>query len=269
MFKKVLAMSLFAVLLFLSPIQNLGASASAAFSLDKSVLDKGIITVNGPQSDGVQTIVRISKDDAHYDYRFINGAHYPLQLGNGTYTVMVAELIADNKYKVVTKENVELQLADENAVYLQSISLIDWNGGTKAVGEAAKLTNESMTDMEKVTAIYTYITQTIKYDDGKAQSVSNDYIPNLDAVYDASAGICYDYAAILAAMARSLNIPTRLVMGYEASAPETYHAWNQVYLKDSGTWVTVDPTYDAARVQNGEQTPILKDPENYTITQVY
>ena len=75
MFKKVLAMSLFAVLLFLSPIQSFGASASAAFSLDKSVLDKGIITVNGPQSDGVQTIVRISKDDAHYDYRFTKGAH--------------------------------------------------------------------------------------------------------------------------------------------------------------------------------------------------
>lgn len=265
MFKKLLAMTFVTAMLLCSPKGTYAATEN--YQIDRTALDKGVITVRAAQPADVKTIVRISKGKDNYDYNLVNGAQYPLQRGNGTYSVLIAQLMSDNKYKVVSKESVELNLENENAVFVQSIPLINWNGHTKAVVQATKLTNAAKTDMEKTAAIYSYITHSIQYDFEKAQSVKTDYIPDLDAVYDSSKGICYDYAAIFAAMARSQNIPTRLVMGYEASAPTTYHAWNQVFL--NGQWVTVDTTYDAAFVQNGQDIPMIKNAADYTITQVY
>ncbi|WP_088831251.1 transglutaminase-like domain-containing protein [Paenibacillus tyrfis] len=265
MFKKLLAMTFITTLLFTAPKGTYAATEN--YQIDRTALDKGLIAVNYTPDTDTKTIVRISKGNDNYDYTLTNGAHYPLQRGNGTYSVLIAQLMSDNKYKVVSKESIELKLDNENAVFVQSIPLINWNSNTKAVVQMNKLTNAAMTDMEKTAAIYAYITKNIQYDYEKAQSVKAGYIPNLDAIYDSSKGICYDYAALFAAMARSQNIPTRLMMGYEASAPTTYHAWNQVFL--NGQWVTIDTTYDAVRVQNGENTPMIKNAADYTITQVY
>ncbi|MFB6365382.1 transglutaminase family protein [Paenibacillus elgii] len=265
MFKKLLAMTFITTLLLAAPKGTYAATET--YQIDRTALNKGLIAVNYTHNPDTKTIVRISKGNENYDYNLTNGARYPLQRGNGTYSVLIAQLLSDNKYKVISKESVELKLENENAVFVQSIPLINWNVHTKAVVQTTKLTNAAKTDMEKTAAIYTYITNNIKYDYEKAQTVKSDYIPSLDAVYDSSKGICYDYAAIFAAMARSQNIPTRLVMGYEASAPSTYHAWNQVFL--NGQWITIDTTYDAPRVQNGEKTPMIKNAADYTITQVY
>ncbi|MFE5322740.1 transglutaminase family protein [Paenibacillus sp. NPDC056579] len=266
MFKKLFTMTLLAALLIGSPK---GIEAAAPYTVDRSALDKGIITVAGSDLNDTKAIVRISKDNNKYDYYLTNGAQYPLQQGNGTYSITIAQFLSENKYKVVSQESIELKMDDENAVFVQSIPMIDWNSNTKAVAEAKRLTSDAMSDREKTAAIYSYIVRSIQYDYAKAQALDSGYTPDLDAVYDTSKGICYDYAALFAAMARSLNIPTRLAMGYEASAPATFHAWNQVYLKDSNQWITIDTTYDAARVQNGQDTPMIKQAADYTITQIY
>ncbi|MEW9702735.1 transglutaminase family protein [Paenibacillus sp. SI8] len=266
MFKKAFAVLMVAALfLVLAPQGTFAASAV----IGKSALDKGIITVNYTLAKDAAGLVRISKGDDKYDYPFIKGAQYPLQLGNGDYTVLIAESVSSNKYKVIAQETIALKMEKENEVFLQSIPLIDWNKDTKAVLEAEQLTADAVTDTDKVAALYTYMTTNFTYDHDKAETVEASYIPNLDEAFDASKGICYDYATIFAAMARSEGIPTRLVMGYEADAPDTYHAWNQVYLKDSDEWVTIDTTYDSVRVQGGESTPMFKDAADYTISKIY
>nr|WP_240344020.1 transglutaminase-like domain-containing protein [Paenibacillus sp. SYP-B3998] len=256
-----------ALFLILAPKGTYAASAQSL--VDKSSLDKGIITVNYENGKGTKAIVRITKGNVRYDYNLVGGAQYPLQLGDGSYNILIAESVSNNKYKVIAQENIDVKLENENEVFVQSIPLIDWNDETKAVIEAKKLIVGTESDKDKVTAIYSYITEKYKYDNDKAESVEAGYIPDLNKVFDDSKGICYDYAATFAAMARSEGIPTRLVMGYEVHAPNTYHAWNQVFLKDSGEWVTIDTTYDAARVQGGEETPMIKDASNYTITKFY
>lgn len=265
MFSKTWVMTLI-VALFLIVLPKGTYAASPQSIVDKSSLNKGIITVN---YESTKAIVRITKGNVKYDYNLINGAQYPLQLGAGTYNVLIAESVADNKYKVISQENIDLKLENENAVFLQSIVLINWDNTTKSVAEAKKLTADVITETDKIKAIYTYITQNVKYNNDKAQTVQTGYIPVLDEVYNESKGICYDYAATFAAMARSEGIITRMVMGYEVHSPDVYHAWNQVYLMDSQEWVTIDTTYDAARVQGGQETPMIKDTADYVITQIY
>ncbi|UQZ82976.1 Transglutaminase-like superfamily protein [Paenibacillus konkukensis] len=267
MFKKMLAMLFIAVVLMALPT---GAYAAAEpYVIDRSSLDKGIITIHYTGNTDTKAIVRITKGDDTSDYNLANGARYPLQWGNGVYNVLIAQFISDNKYRVVGQERIELKMTDANEVFLQPIQLVDWNGKTRAVAETAKLTEDAVTDKEKAEAIYSYITHTIRYDNEKARSVTTAYLPDLDTVYDTAEGICYDYAALFAAMARSQHIPTRLVMGYAADAPDVYHAWNQIYLQDSGQWVTIDTTYDAARVQKGQAPEMIKDSADYTIAQIY
>lgn len=237
--------------------------------INKSLLDKGIITVSYDKAKEINTIVRITKDKVNYDYTVVAGTQYPLQLGNGSYTVMVAEQVGGTKYKAITQETINLNMQTESDVFLQSIAQVDWNMKSKSVVKALELTKNAKTDQDKVAAIYNYITKTFKYDYVKAKTVQTGYIPILDNVFKEAKGICYDYASTFAAMTRSLGIPTKLVMGYYTKNPAVYHAWNQVYLKDTKEWITIDTTNDAVQVQAGKKTVLSKIPAEYKISKIY
>ena len=78
-------------------------------------------------------------------------------------------------------------------------------------------------------------------------------MPNLNKIYKKKKGICFDYAALMAAMLRSQRIPTKLQVGY---AGEAYHAWISCYVDEIGwvdniisfdgkDWSLMDPTLAA------------------------
>lgn len=268
MFKKPFIPAILAAFLFTLAPHGIFAASDPSM-IDKDALNKGIISVHYANNKNTKVLVRIMRENIKYDYTFVEGDQYPLQLGNGLYKVLVGESIGANKYKVVAQEQIDLEMEDENAVFLQSIPLIDWNDESKAVVEAKQLVGDKEKDIDKIRAIYGYITTHFQYDYEKAQTVADSYVPDLDTVYAESKGICYDFAATFAAMTRSQGIPTRLVMGYESNEPETYHAWNQVFLKESNEWVTIDTTYDAPHVQASEATDLIKNDSNYKISKIY
>jgi hypothetical protein len=54
-------------------------------------------------------------------------------------------------------------------------------------------------------------------------------------------GGCNEHAVLLAALARSIGIPTKMCLGLAYQEGRFYyHAWNKVYV---GEWVDVDPTF--------------------------
>lgn len=72
----------------------------------------------------------------------------------------------------------------------------------------------------------------------------------------AGTGVCEEYASLFVAMARAVEIPARLVIGFGrdrnsaedawgdgGSVREHRHAWAEAYLPDHG-WVTFDPTFN-------------------------
>ena len=84
-----------------------------------------------------------------------------------------------------------------------------------------------------MTNVYEYVIKNIAYDTAKASSVQSGYLPDVDAVLASKKGICFDYAALMTAMLRSQDVPTKLVIGYTGSL---YHAWVNVYIDNVG-WV--------------------------------
>jgi len=192
---------------------------------------------------------------------------FPLQLGNGEYTVRLMENTTGNKYKEITRTTVELSLEDSNEVFLNSIQDINWTQNAELISKTASLTQKMTSDEEKVRAIYNYITKNYKYDYEKAKTVQSGYFPDVNEIYQQQKGICYDFAAVFAAMSRSAGIPTKLIKGYSANTGDVYHAWNEVYVNNQ--WKVIDTTVDAAIIKASKKTTLFKSSSDYKTEKIY
>ncbi|CAH0120218.1 hypothetical protein PAE9249_02734 [Paenibacillus sp. CECT 9249] len=256
-----------AVFIFCSMLQAMPVHAEEGSAwLNKANVKDGIVSVAYDVKTGVKTKLQIAKGEEKYTYTLKPGKvdAFPLQSGNGEYTVSVLEHVSDNKYRVMKKDTIKLELADNAKVYLNSIQNVSWKEANQAVRKAKELTEDLTADTDKVKAIYNYIINHIKYDDSLA--VSGEYVPQIDPILTSNKAICYGYASLFAAMLRSVDIPTQLVMG-KSEYVDTYHAWNKVYLDHQ--WVTIDTTVDAG--WNGSSTAfdMIKDASKYTATKHY
>ena len=93
----------------------------------------------------------------------------------------------------------------------------------------------------------------------------------------AKKGICFDYAALMAGMLRSQNVPCKLVVGYAGTA---YHAWINVWTEESGwidgaiffdgsSWQRMDPTFASSAGRSDWIMKYIGDGENYTAKYLY
>ncbi|MEK3885281.1 transglutaminase-like domain-containing protein [Paenibacillus sp. PL2-23] len=268
--RKFVLMLIAAFVLF-APVHATGADASASATawLDNTKLAQGVVAVSYDVKANVKTKVMITKGKESYTYNLPAGKkteQFPLQLGNGDYKVMVLENVSGKSYKVIKQASVKLNLKDEKAVYLNSVQNVSWTSTNKAIAKAQELAKGKGTDAEKVKAVYDFITSTIAYDYSLAATVSSDYLPSIDKTLTTKKDICYGYSTLFAAMLRSLNIPTKLVMG-NTEYVDTYHAWNEVFL--NGKWVTIDTTVDAGLKKGNKSVEMLKDSKKYTKAKEY
>lgn len=263
-FKKYLFLTLFITLSYLFSSNHVSAKESF---LDKSELSKGIVVVNYEAETSRLMKVMISKGNRVYTYALDSNNRFPLQFGNGNYVVSVLENVKDTKYRLVDKETIELSLSNQMDVYLQSTQIINWNKKMDAIIQTKKLVKCKKTDLDKVKVIYNYIVENLKYDKLKAKSVTSGYLSSVEDTFESNRGICYDYAVLFAAMLRSIDIPTKLVMGNKKDL-DGYHAWNQVYLRETKEWITIDTTYDAGLYKT-KKVNMIKDSDDYTIKMFY
>lgn len=186
---------------------------------------------------------------------------FPLQMGNGTYSFTLFENVENARYVQLLNTTTDVELSDEFEPFLHSNQIVNFNDSDSLVKLTDEITGSASTEEEVVELIYKYIIGNIGYDIELAATVQSGYIPNLDSLLQSKKGICFDYAALCAAMLRSQGIPAKVVTGYVSSA-EIYHAWNMIYLKDGGwkykkitidknKWGRVDPTFDAAAKSAG------------------
>jgi len=262
-----LLMMVLTLTLFVGLFGGVTAQANTAEWLDKTQLDNGMITVAYPVKKNVKTKLMIAKGKENYTYNLVAaGEKFPLQLGNGKYQVSVLEQVTGTNYRRAASEEIVLNLKTDHVVYLNAVQNVMWNDKNAAIIKAKELTKNLKTNEEKVKAIYNFVYTTIDYDKKLAATVQADYIPNIDSTLKTRQAICYGYAALFAAMLRSQDIPTKLVMG-ETSYVDVYHAWNEVYL--NGKWVVIDTTVDAGMKNGSKKIEMIKDANKYKAEKVY
>ncbi|WP_042171368.1 transglutaminase-like domain-containing protein [Paenibacillus gorillae] len=264
-----LILMLVAVFVITTSIQVTTAAASAdAQWLDTANINNGTVGVKYDVKSNVKTKVMVAKGKDNYTYTLASSSEevFPLQLGNGDYTISILENTTGNKYKVVSKEVVSLKLNDTKVVFLNSVQNVKWSNTNKAIQKAKELTANKKSDADKVKAIYDYIIKTVDYDYDLANNLPTEYLPSIDRTLSTKKDICYGYSALFAAMLRSVDIPTKLVMGNSTYVTQ-YHAWNEVFL--DGKWVTIDTTVDAGLKKSNKKFELVKEASKYTTAKVY
>jgi len=225
--------------------------------------DDSTVAINYNATDYSKIKVAITKGSNTYYYDLPSEHEvYPLQMGNGVYSINLYENVSGNRYKSVYSKKISLKTSDES-VFLSSSQNVSWDEESAAVTLASELTEGLESDEEKFQVIYDYVVNNIRYDYRKAYTVQAGYIPSPDDTLVDGTGICYDYSSLLAVMLRSQDIPTKLVKGYSTKV-SVYHAWNEVFI--NGQWSTVDTTVDASSY---ELTSTFKVANDYDAEKIY
>ena len=247
-------------------------------SVDISNNSEGYIVVTYKGSSTNVKFQVTGPGQSAYTYKIATGVAtvMPLTGGSGSYKLGCYEGIGGNQYAVVYTENVTFNITNTFGPYLYPNQYVNFNSNSKVVTKAASLVSGCDTDLEAVEAVYHYVVKNFTYDYDKAATVSSGYLPVVDTVLDSKTGICFDYAAVMASMLRSQNIPTRLEIGY---AGDAYHAWISVYVKDKGwidgiikfdgkNWTLMDPTF-ASTSSSKETKDFITNKSNYTVKYMY
>ena len=103
--------------------------------------------------------------------------------------------------------------------------------------------DENTTDLEKVTAIYSYICENVRYD---TVHIKHPTATLRSTAYSAliwHTATCQGYSVLLYRMLRMAGLKARVVTGY--TEEDAYHAWNIVELY--GQYYQLDATWDAGK----------------------
>lgn len=225
---------------------------SEGVTIDASHISEGYIMVSYTGTNEKVKLQITGPDEVVYTYN-LHGDYetFPLTAGSGSYTVGVFENIEGTSYSTLFTQTIDVKIDDEFGPYLYANQYVNFNGDSKVVEKAEELSKPCNDDLEVIEQVYNYMISNFTYDYDKAESVQSGYLPDVDEVFESQTGICFDYAAVMAAMLRSQRIPTRLEVGY---AGDIYHAWISTYIEEQGwvngiiqfdgkNWEMMDPTF--------------------------
>lgn len=236
------------------------SNAKAGF--DASNASQGYIMAwYGGSADKVK--VQITGGGSTYTYNLNTAGRkevFPLTMGDGSYTVAVYERVTGNQYALAYSKQISVKLESAFLPFLYPNQYVNFSASSRTVSVAGTLAADAADQLGVVTNIYNYVISHITYDSYKAANVQSGYLPSVDSTLAAGTGICFDYAAVMAAMLRSQQIPTRLEVGYVSGG--TYHAWISTYIAEVGwvdgiiqfdgkSWKLMDPTF----ASNGGSSP--------------
>ena len=243
--------------------------ANSNYDPDRTTV--GAVGVRFLSGGDARVKTRVQKDTVNYDYDLFGRStfeYFPMQLGNGDYSVTLFENVGDNRYRVVERRSVTATVKDVLDVFRNSIQTVRWADDMEVVKKADLLTAKLKTDRQNIDAIYSFVVKNFSYDYDKIKTLKSTYVPDPDLILKAGKGICYDYSAVFGAMLRSQGIPVKLIKGYTDNVQE-YHAWNEVWLADEKRWVVVDTTYDSVLAAAGRKITMEKKRTLYRPSKEY
>ena len=205
-------------------------------SIDASHVADGYVVAR--ESNAARLKFQVACGDAAYNYDLPNNGTptvFPVNMGDGSYRFRIMKNTDGNNYAEAQSVEADVTLSSEFAPFLLPNQYCWYDGESACVAKARELAEGAASEAEVVQRVSDYIVENVAYDTDKAEvlSAKTGYIPNPDATLADGTGVCFDYAALGAAMLRSLGIPAKVITG-NVSPGDLYHAWIMVYV--DGTW---------------------------------
>lgn len=247
-------------------------------SVDASHTEEGYFMAAYNGDSSIVKLQLIGPDYMTYTYDLYNTEYevFPLSAGDGVYQLGVYENVEGNQYATIFSEQLSVTITNPMGAFLYPNQYVKFNKSSRVVSEAAQIVAQAHDDLEAINYVYNYVVANITYDYDKAANVQSGYVPNVDEILSSKTGICLDYAAVMASMLRSQQIPTRLEVGY---AGDAYHAWISTYVENQGwingliqfdgkNWSIMDPTF-AANSSEDSLERFIGEGDNYVTKYVY
>ncbi len=220
------------------------AVAGGNAEIDTSHVVEGYVSACACNNSRLKFQVRCGEETYNYDLPNDGSSLVvPINMGNGLYTFRIMQNTSGNNYVELSAASADVVLSSEFAPYLIGNVYCAYGSSSVCVSKARDLTKSSKNVAEVVKAVCEYVAKNIKYDNAKAESLSqaSGYVPNPDTTLSNGKGICFDYASLSAAMLRSVGIPTKVMTGY-VGQERLYHSWIMVFI--NGTWHCVSFSVD-------------------------
>lgn len=215
-----------------------------------------------------------------YTYNLHKGSYdtFPLTSGDGRYQISVFEHVRNSQYALATSKTISVKLDSPLLPYLYPNQYVNYSSNSQTVAKGIQLAAQADSQIQIVQSIYNFVISSLTYDTQKAATVKSGYLPAVDSILRSGKGICFDYAAVMATMLRSQNIPTRMEIGYASGG--IYHAWISVYLKEQGwvngiiyfdgqSWKLMDPTFASSANSSESIMQFIGNGSNYSTKYVY
>ncbi|MDO4274083.1 MAG: transglutaminase-like domain-containing protein [Eubacteriales bacterium] len=248
---------------------------TSPLTLDISRTDQGYFVARAEAGSRRINIQMCAPDGVLYSYFVEPGedAVLPFSGGSGNYLVTCYQQVSGSQYAALCSESLDVSLENEFLPYIYPNQYVDFSPESEVSRQALSMLEDDATDIQALDAIYTFVTERVTYDTEKARTIEAGYLPDVDETLECGTGICFDYAALTAAMLRSRDIPCKLQIGY---AGDIKHAWIDVYIRSKGwvekavvfdgeTWTRMDPTFDSSSDDKEQIQSYIGDGDNYTV----
>lgn len=265
-----------------SPLQVLVPEApgkeilgSSPLTLDISNITQGYLTAVSNSQDQKMNVQLTDENGTVYSYFISPGesAVIPFSSGSGNYQICCYQQIDGTQYAALFANTLEVSLENEFLPFLYPNQYVNFSPESEASKLALSMVSEDTSDVDALQAIYDYVTENLTYDYDLADTVESGYLPDVDATLESKKGICFDYAALTAAMLRSRDIPCKLQIGYSGTVK---HAWVSVYIRSKGwvdkavefsgdSWSRMDPTFDSNSDDEETIQQYIGNDDNYIV----
>ena len=248
---------------------------SSPLTLYISNITQGYLTAVSDSQDQKMNVQLTDENGTVYSYFISPGesAVIPFSSGSGNYQICCYQQIDGTQYAALFANTLEVSLENEFLPFLYPNQYVNFSPESEASKLALSMVSEDTSDVDALQAIYDYVTENLTYDYDLADTVESGYLPDVDATLESKKGICFDYAALTAAMLRSRDIPCKLQIGYSGTVK---HAWVSVYIRSKGwvdkavefsgdSWSRMDPTFDSNSDDEETIQQYIRNDDNYIV----
>lgn len=164
-----------------------------------------------------------------------------LTWGKGRYIISIMENLTDRSYKYITSKQVINQNYIEPYIFPSSDVQSD---NEEIILLSNSLISNVLSDLEKATLIYKWVSQNIEYDFDKVDNLNNtSYKYGAIETLKLKKGTCYDFSTLVAAIGRASGLKVKVVNGILISRnKKVNHVWNEVYISEIDKWISIDTT---------------------------
>src|SRR4029453_7373392 len=210
------------------------------------------LDAGGQRCEGFKLVTDPPADVRGYADRFANRVRHFDTLAPHNRLVVIARSEVSTPDGFVDPER-ELSLLDAYD-YRQPTAYTPHTPAVRAFAQGCAVRGDALATAE---AVRRAVHRTVSYVPGSTNGRTT-----ADAVLARGRGVCQDFAHLMIAACRALDLPARYVSGYvfapRRGTAAASHAWLDVFIAGKG-WSSLDPTHDCAQTDHYVRLAVGRD----------